>query len=33
MLGDAGDDVGAYSIFLGTEFIEANAPANIGKKS
>lgn len=33
MIGDAGDDVGAYSIFLGTEFIEANAPANLGRKA
>jgi len=32
-IGDAGDEVGAYSVFLGTEFIEANAPANIGKKA
>jgi hypothetical protein len=23
---------GSYSIFLGSEFIEANAPANLGKK-
>lgn len=33
MIGDAGDEVGAYSVFLGTEFINANEPANIGKKA
>lgn len=29
-IGDGQD--GSYAIFLGTDFIEANAPANLGKK-
>jgi hypothetical protein len=29
-IGDGQD--GSYAIFLGSEFIEANAPANLGKK-
>ena len=33
MIGDALDEVGSYSVFLGTEFISANEPANLGKKS
>ena len=32
-IGDAGDEVGAYAIFLGTDFISVNAPGNLGKKS
>ena len=30
-IGDGQD--GSYAIFLGTDFIEANAPANLGKKA
>ncbi len=32
-IGDAGDDVSAYAIFLGTDFISVNEPANLGKKA
>lgn len=32
-IGDAEDEEGSYSVFLGTDFIEANAPANLGKKA
>lgn len=32
-IGDAGDEVGSYSIFLGTNFIDADEPANLGKKA
>jgi hypothetical protein len=32
-IGDAGDEVGSYAIFLGTKFISADEPANLGTKS
>lgn len=32
-IGDAADEDGSYSVFLGPRFIGANAPANIGKKA
>lgn len=32
-IGDSGDETGSYAVFSGTEFIEANAPANLGKKA
>ena len=32
-IGDAGDEVGSYSVFLGTEFINSDEPANLGKKA
>lgn len=32
-IGDSGDATGSYAVFLGTQFIEANAPANLGKKA
>lgn len=33
VIGDGGDATGSYAVFLGKEFIESNAPANIGKKA
>ncbi len=32
-IGDSGDETGSYAIFSGTNFIEANAPANLGNKA
>lgn len=32
-IGDAGDEVGSYSVFLGTKFIASDEPANLGKKA
>lgn len=32
-IGDAGDEVGSYSIFSGTEFKASDEPANLGKKA
>ncbi len=32
LIGDAGDEVGSYSVFLGTDFISSDKPANLGKK-
>lgn len=33
IIGDGGDAVGSYAVFVGKEFIDANATANIGKKA
>lgn len=32
-IGDAGDEVGSFSVFLGIEFINSDEPANLGKKA
>ncbi len=32
-IGDAGDEVGSYSVFLGVKFISSDEPANLGKRS
>ncbi len=32
-IGNAGDEEGSYAVFLGKVFIDANAPANMGKKA